>query len=143
MLALDLFVVVVAVDARWLIRSLEYHHHELFRMGDRRRVQLDRQPGHATRLGDESVPWQDDDDGIDSSGLATPVDYLDKIFQVPFVLPPPKLEAKALYLRSLLPKAVRVGPPSATVVSGKVGRSADMPGPTGRSRHGHPAIRRR
>ncbi len=30
MLALDLFVVVVAVDARWLIRSLNYYHHELF-----------------------------------------------------------------------------------------------------------------
>ena len=34
MLALELFVVVVAVDARWLIRSLEYHYRELFSTGD-------------------------------------------------------------------------------------------------------------
>jgi WD40 repeat protein len=73
MLALDLFVVVVAVDARWLIRSLEYHHHELFKGG-----------------GDET--------------LATPIDYLDKIFQVPFTLLPPAPEATALFLRSLLPR---------------------------------------
>ena len=33
MLALELFVVVVAVDARWLIRSLEYHYRELFSTG--------------------------------------------------------------------------------------------------------------
>ena len=71
MLALDLFVVVVAVDARWLIRSLEYHHHELFGGGE---------------------------------GLATPIDYLDKIFQIPYVLLPPTPDATAAYLRALLPK---------------------------------------
>ena len=71
MLALDLFVVVVAVDARWLIRSLEYHHHELFGGGE---------------------------------GLATPVDYLDKIFQIPYVLLPPAPDAMAAYLRALLPE---------------------------------------
>ncbi|MBO0821158.1 MAG: hypothetical protein J2P26_09940, partial [Nocardiopsaceae bacterium] len=74
MLALDLFVVVVAVDARWLIRSLECHHQELFAEGD---------------AGGEAV--------------ATPVDYLDKIFQIPFALRPPGPDATARYLRSLLP----------------------------------------
>ena len=77
MLALDLFVVIVAVDARWLIRSLEHHHHELFRRGD----------------------GSDDD-------VAMPVDYLDKIFQIPFTLPPPVPGAMADYLRSLLPEPV-------------------------------------
>ncbi len=72
MLALDLFVVVVAVDARWLIRSLEYHHRELFGGGD---------------------------------GLVSPIDYLDKIFQIPYVLLPPDSDATAVYLRALLPKA--------------------------------------
>lgn len=84
MLALDLFVVVVAVDARWLIRSLEYHHHELFG-GDQR----------------------------DSEEVATPIDYLDKIFQIPYVLLPPAPSATAAYLRALLPTpvaAVRPGP---------------------------------
>jgi WD40 repeat protein len=74
MLALDLFVVVVAVDARWLIRSLEYHHRELFQ-------------------GNE-----------DNENLATPIDYLDKIFQIPFTLLAPAPAATADYLRSLLPQ---------------------------------------
>ena len=76
MLALDLFVVVVAVDARWLIRSLEYHHHELFGGGDR---------------------------------PATPIDYLDKIFQIPYVLLPSAPDATAAYLRALLPTPVTAG----------------------------------
>ncbi len=74
MLALDLFVVVVAVDARWLVRSLEYHHHELFKGGG------------------------------DGGDVATPIDYLDKIFQIPFTLLPPAPDATAEYLRSLLPQ---------------------------------------
>jgi WD40 repeat protein len=81
MLALDLFVVVVAVDARWLIRSLEYHHHELFREND----------------GDGEI-------------VATPVDYLDKIFQIPFALRRPGPVATARYLRSLLPEPVPAAP---------------------------------
>jgi hypothetical protein len=80
MLALDLFVVVVAVDARWLIRSLEYHHHELFK-------------------GDEQ-----------GESLATPIDYLDKIFQIPFTLLPPAPGATADFLRSLLPQPAPVRP---------------------------------
>jgi hypothetical protein len=67
---------VVAVDARWLVRSLEYHHHELFKGGG--------------------------DDG----DVATPIDYLDKIFQIPFTLLPPTPEATAEFLRSLLPQPV-------------------------------------
>jgi WD40 repeat protein len=73
MLALDLFVVVVAVDARWLIRSLEHHHHELFQGGS-------------------------------GESVATPIDYLDKIFQIPFTLLPPAPAATADFLRSLLPQ---------------------------------------
>jgi hypothetical protein len=36
-------------------------------------------------------------------GMASPADYLDKIFQIPFALTPPTPEAIASYLRSLLP----------------------------------------
>jgi len=89
MLTLDLFVVVVAVDARWLIRSLEYHHRELFGAGVRRA------------------------DGADER-LATPIDYLDKIFQIPFALLPPTTDAAASYLRHLLPRPARgAEPPTA------------------------------
>jgi WD40 repeat protein len=81
MLSLDLFVVVVAVDARWLIRSLEYHHHEHFRESDQ-----------------------------DEETVATPVDYLDKIFQIPFALRRPDPGATAKYLRSLLPEPLQAAP---------------------------------
>ena len=79
MLALDLFVVVVAVDARWLIKSLQHHYRDLF--------------GNPAG---PAVPGVDDD-------MATPADYLDKIFQIPFALTPPSPDTFAYYLRSLLP----------------------------------------
>jgi WD40 repeat protein len=91
MLALDLFVVVVAVDARWLIKSLEYHYHELFGRGD-------------VRLGRDGASKRDAGGGEEP---ATAIDYLDKIFQIPFTLLPPAPEAMADYLRSLLPGPVR------------------------------------
>ena len=89
MLALELFVVVVAVDARWLIRSLEYHYRELFSTGD-----------GLVPAAPASSPEADAE-----SGPASPVDYLDKIFQIPYVLAPPPPAAMASYLRSLLPSA--------------------------------------
>jgi hypothetical protein len=89
MLALELFVVVVAVDARWLIRSLEYHYRELFGTGDGR-----------VPAGTASSPEADAE-----AGPASPVDYLDKILQIPYVLAPPPPTAMASYLRSLLPSA--------------------------------------
>lgn len=58
LLALPFFVVVVAVDPRWLRRCLEQYHSELF-----------------------GGP-------VDGLGGATPLDYLDKIFQVVFALRP-------------------------------------------------------
>ena len=88
MLALELFVVVVAVDARWLIRSLEYHYRELFSTGD------------APVL---PVPTGSPEPDADA-GPASPVDYLDKIFQIPYVLAPPPPAALASYLRALLPQ---------------------------------------
>ena len=83
MLAFQLFVVVVAVDARWLIRSLEQHHQDLFRTA-----------------GEEPLGGSNDD----SAGWVTPIDYLDKIFQIPYVLVPPTPKATADYLRALVPE---------------------------------------
>jgi WD40 repeat protein len=89
MLALDLFVVVVAVDARWLVRSLEYHYQELFSTGD----------------GPVPTAPARSPDADAEAGPASPVDYLDKIFQIPYVLAPPPPAAMASYLRTLLPPA--------------------------------------
>ena len=93
MLALDLFVVVVAVDARWLIRSMEYHYRELFGP--------DAKPG-AVNLAEAAA----------SPDPVSPVDYLDKIFQIPYVLAPSPPAAVASYLQSLLP-APAAPPPAA------------------------------
>lgn len=61
LLALDLFVVVVGVDPRWLLRSLRGEF----------RATLDR-------------PAPDDDEHWSTT---TPIDYLEKIFNIPFLLP--------------------------------------------------------
>ena len=61
LLALPLFVVVVAVDPRWLLRSLTHHYQGIL-------------TGPSDRAGEL---WS-----------ATPMQYLEKIFQVPFTLAP-------------------------------------------------------
>jgi KAP family P-loop domain len=105
MLALELFVVVVAVDARWLIRSLEYHYRELFSTGD------------APIL---PVPVGSPEPAVDA-GPASPVDYLDKIFQIPYVLAPPPPAALASYLRALLPQ------PASPIATPPASRSVAAP----------------
>ena len=87
MLALPLFVVVVAVDPRWLLGSLRHHYHELFTAA-------------AT------------DDG-EPDGLATPLDYLDKIFQIPFAVPPLTGAAASAYVAALLDPPGGTPPPDA------------------------------
>lgn len=65
LLALDLFVVVVGVDPRWLLHSLGQRYEENL----------------TTSSGDTPAP-------PDASGWdATPLNYLEKIFNIPFVLP--------------------------------------------------------
>jgi hypothetical protein len=63
LLALDLFVVVVAVDSRWLTRALQVHYSELLGSG----------------------PAADDRDALRES---TPQNYLEKIFQITYALAP-------------------------------------------------------
>jgi hypothetical protein len=60
LLALDLFVVVVGVDPRWLLRSLQSEYDRVL----------------TTTAGPSTDVWQ-----------ATPSEYLEKIFNVPFALP--------------------------------------------------------
>lgn len=67
LLAFPLFVVVVGVDPRWLLRSLERHYRQVLSTGQ-------------AALG----PKPEDDLLTE----ATPHDYLEKIFQIPFSLSP-------------------------------------------------------
>jgi ABC-type dipeptide/oligopeptide/nickel transport system ATPase component len=62
LLAFKLFVVVVGVDSRWLLQSLERHYREL-----------------GTELNPQDVANQ--------GGAATPQHYLEKIFQIHYALP--------------------------------------------------------
>jgi WD40 repeat protein len=71
LLTMDLFMVVVAVDPRWLLKALSRHHRGLLR---------DVGAGHQV----------------------SPLDYLDKIFHIPFALRPMGARAGD-YLRSMLP----------------------------------------
>ena len=63
LLAVRLFVVVVAVDPRWLLRSLTSHYQELF--------------ATVGAMSDEDELW-----------ASTPAQYLEKIFQIVLTLPP-------------------------------------------------------
>jgi hypothetical protein len=67
LLAFKLFVVVVAVDSRWLLHSLQQHS---------RAFQTDLGPDDGLSE-DERLHWQ-----------STPLNYLEKIFQIPFTLRP-------------------------------------------------------
>jgi hypothetical protein len=67
LLAFRLFVVVVAVDPRWLLRSLQQHS-KFFQAGEEADQGLSEE---------ERLHWQ-----------ATPLNYLEKIFQIPFTLKP-------------------------------------------------------
>jgi hypothetical protein len=81
LLAFPLFVVVVGVDARWVTRSLEARYRELL---------------HGT--------GPDAPDPVSQSliGAATPGDYLEKIFQVPFWLNPMDQSARGRMVGGLL-----------------------------------------
>jgi len=86
MLALPLFVVVVAVDPRWLLASLERHYTEQF---------------SDSASGPNFAATHD---------TATPVDYLDKIFQIPFVVPPTTPEKTARLISALLASSAATDP---------------------------------
>lgn len=108
LLAFPLFVVVVAVDARWLLRSIRSHQQGL--------------SAQAT-AGVQAA--------IRSDALVTPIDYLDKIFQIPFFLRPMGARGRA-YLEGLLPDgtAGETATP-ATPATPAVPATASRPGPGG------------
>ena len=92
LLALPMFIVVVGVDAHWLSRSLEHHDRTMFTTG------------HSP----EALP---------AEVVGDPMDYLDKIFQIPFRLQPPSPAAASAFVRRLLPpphSPPPTGPPASS-----------------------------
>lgn len=75
LLALDLFVVVVGVDPRWLVRSLREQYPGILGDGPRRSV--------AQNAAGDAVLTP----GNGGLNEAVPADYLQKIFNIPFTLP--------------------------------------------------------
>jgi hypothetical protein len=88
LLAFPLFVVVVGVDSRWLVRSLE-HEYDAILSPDK---PTEDRPGHADEL------------------ASTPHNYLEKIFQLPFWLRPMAPDGYGRLIRALAS-----GPPTTDV----------------------------
>jgi hypothetical protein len=72
LLAVPLFVLVVAVDPRWLLRAIAVHYREMLNSS-----------GSAKPPGSDKEPEAGEEEYWDS----TPAQYLEKIFQVVFTLP--------------------------------------------------------
>lgn len=85
MLAFKLFVVVVGVDMRWASISLHEHY-----------------PAHLSSL-DIGGENKEDNTSIQISHTASAMDYLEKIFQIPFWLPPMEEKASRDMLATLVP----------------------------------------
>gem|GEM_PF-675566 len=91
LLGLDLFIVVVEVDARWLVRCLAAQQASLF-----------------------PLPAQRDPAAHGPPPEAVALDYLDKIFQIPFGLKPMGPAAEGYLLDLLPPVAPEPAPASGT-----------------------------
>lgn len=84
LLAFELFVVVVGVDARWVRHALRERYPEM--------LSEDWDDGNAPNSGEERL-----------AKMATPRDYVEKIFQVPFWLKPMDDDAAQRLLEGLIP----------------------------------------
>lgn len=88
LLAFPLFVVVVAVDSRWLLHALRRHYRGVLT------------PAGRARAAAADRPWE-----------TTPQNYLEKIFQVPFTLRPMGRDAFGRLVAGLLPAPAGGSPP--------------------------------
>lgn len=114
LLALPLFVVVVAVDPRWLRHALHQHHTALFLDGSEDQPNGPPAPPYGISRGRSPASSRPHD-----APSPSPTNYLDKIFQVPFALRPLGDHAEN-YLRDLLPASA----PAAVVVRSDPAASA-------------------
>jgi hypothetical protein len=93
LLSFELFVVMVAVDARWLSRSLEKRYPDFFGVAESKGSEDPKDKA------DEKANGKHDEGGI---GRATAGDYLEKIFQIPYWVPPMDRESSVVLVRDLV-----------------------------------------
>src|SRR6185369_118728 len=86
LLAFELFVVVVGVDARWVRHALRKHYPEM----------LDESPDDQKSDGKKETRW---------TRAATPRDYVEKIFQIPFWIKPMEPGDSEKLFKGLIPDA--------------------------------------
>ena len=84
LLAFELFVVVVGVDARWVRHALRKHYPEM----------LDEDPDDQKSNGKKETRW---------TRAATPRDYVEKIFQIPFWIKPMEPGDSEKLFKGLIP----------------------------------------
>jgi WD40 repeat protein len=101
-LALELFVVVLAVDPRWLLQSLELHYSQLLAGEEERPAAA----GPTSTASGDTAPEDVDADEADETWLSTPLNYLEKIIQIPFALRPMSQAGGTALVHSLLPVAL-------------------------------------
>ena len=87
--------------------------------------------GHRGRVNFVVFPAKDASEWDDPDGLrpATPTDFLDKIFQIPYALTRPDSESMRRYLHSLLPAAPDGTKETALVDRSSAGLPVTGPGP--------------
>jgi WD40 repeat protein len=122
LLAVELFVVVVAIDPRWLLRSVAAHYREV--LGDFSGAGTGGSEGHGP---DDEDLW-----------MSTPSQYLEKIFQVVLTLPSLETEGYQRMLRSLVgvqPDQDTAVPASSAPTASPDGRPAADPGSGAPVRH--------
>jgi len=102
LLAFELFVVVVAVDSRWLNHALTKHYPALAY------YQYNQENGNHNTQQNTSPPANADqeNDKIHDNSKATSEDYLEKIFQIPFWIRPLGDQAKQNIVKGLMRRSL-------------------------------------
>ena len=128
LLYFPLFVVVVAVDARWVARSLETEFPHLLRSASKDH------DGYPDTSRDDETPTdrvrQNSGEIIPRDATATAQDYLEKIFQLPFWIRRMDSESSKTFVSGLTRKTVQAKntPPSPASVAGSSPQPDNPPG---------------
>ena len=115
LLFFPLFVVVVAVDARWVARSLESEFSYLLREADARTPP---KPPDGAKPDNAAKPVEARPLSGAETATATAQDYLEKIFQIPFWVRRMDDAASKKFVKGLATREVKAETGTRTVVSG-------------------------